>query len=81
MKDSNQGAIFATLIAAPVVIVRCGGGAVLLSSVLASLGVWLTGGGALKMALAATLAGIGILTFRNIRTMSDIKKTEERKLQ
>ncbi len=59
MKDSNMGMIMATLIAAPVVIVCCGG-SIVIGSLIAGGASWFTGQNILMSGLVAV--GVGILT-------------------
>ena len=61
MRDNMQGGILATLIAAPVMIVCCGGGGVALTAITGAVGGWI--GGVATMSVAVVAA----LTWRSLR--------------
>jgi len=62
MRDGFQGGLVATAIAAPVVILCCGGGAfVLESGAISAVGTWLGGGG------LVAAAGVGLVVAFAIR--------------
>ena len=64
MRDDIQGGLLATAIAAPVAMICCGGGGVILSAILAGIGGWLTG---LGVIVTASVALVAALTVRQIR--------------
>ena len=69
MKDSSTGVLLAFLVAAPVVVICCGGKAALIGTALFGTAGFLTGANLLTIALAATLGGIVFLATRTfIRT-------------
>lgn len=57
MRDDIQGGVLATLIAAPLLIVCCGGG-VALAAILGAIGGWIGGVGGLIVVLTAVAAPI-----------------------
>ena len=64
MRDDLQGGLLATLIAAPLMIVCCGGGSVALTAITGAVGGWIGGFGGLGLLLAAAVAA---LTWRSRR--------------
>lgn len=77
MNDKNLGMILATTIAAPVVLVCCGGGLALLGSALSGVMGMFSGMGSLLSGLLA--AGVGILLFSLLctrRRKRDCGRTE-----
>lgn len=60
MKDSSLGMVMATLIAAPVVIVCCGG-SIVVGSLIAGVASWFIGNNILMSGLFAVAIGILIL--------------------
>ena len=67
MRDNLMGGLLAFGVAAPVMIVCCGGGAALIGAVFGGIGAWLSGLGGLSIALFAAL---GFLVVREIRRAS-----------
>ena len=67
MRDNLMGGLLAFGIAAPVVVVCCGGGTALLTAVFGGLGAWLSGLGGIAIALVAALA---FLVVREVRRAS-----------
>ncbi|MBT2131591.1 hypothetical protein [Aliiroseovarius lamellibrachiae] len=65
MKESATGGLLAFIIAAPVVVICCGGKAVLFGTVLFGTAGFLTGAKMLTIALVATLGGIAVLATRS----------------
>ena len=67
MSDKSLGMILATAIAAPIMIICCGGGAALIGSAVAgSIGI-LSGTGVLTSALIAVVVGTALLAMRSWR--------------
>jgi len=64
MKDSSLGMVMATLIAAPVVIVCCGG-SIVIGSLIAGAVSWFTSNSILMSGLVAVAIGILILTYKS----------------
>jgi type III secretory pathway component EscT len=64
MRDRNIGMVMATLIAAPVVIVCCGG-SIVVGSLIAGAASWFTGNNILMSALVAVAVGILVLTYKS----------------
>lgn len=64
MRDDLKGGLLATVVAAPVVMVCCGSGGLVLAALTGALGGWLGSGGGI---LTVLLASIGALTVRSIR--------------
>ena len=58
MRDNIQGAVLATLIAAPVMIACCGGGGVALAAIMGAVGGWIGGAGGLAAVLVAVVAAL-----------------------
>lgn len=65
MKDSSTGGLLSFIVAAPVVVIYCGGKASLIGTALFGTAGFLTGANVLTIALLATLGGIGILAARS----------------
>lgn len=63
MRDSLMGGLAATILAAPLVIICCGG-RVLLSALVGTVGGWLTGYGMIAIGLAAAALA---LVWRSMR--------------
>lgn len=79
MRDKSLGMILATAIAAPVMIVCCGGGAALIGLAMAGSVGYISGSGLLNAALIVVVAGIAILAFirrRQRRKWHDLKALE-----
>lgn len=64
MKDSSTGGILAFIVAAPVVVICCGGKAALIGTALFGTAGFLSGAKLLTIALVATLGGIVVLAAR-----------------
>lgn len=58
MRDDIQGGVLATLIAAPVMIVCCGGGGLALTANMGAVGGWIGGAGGLAAVLVAVVAAL-----------------------
>ena len=67
MSDKSLAMILATAIAAPAMIVCCGGGVALIASAVAGSIGFLSGSGVLSAALIAMAAGITLLAMRRWR--------------
>jgi len=67
MRDNLMGGLLAFGVAAPIMIVCCGGGTALLTAVFGGLGAWLSGLGGIAIALVAALA---FLVVREVRRAS-----------
>ena len=65
MSDKSMAMIMVTAIAAPVMIICCGGGAAFLVSALAGTLGFLSGSGALTSALIAMFVGVFVLAMRS----------------
>ena len=65
MKDSATGGLLAFIVAAPLVVICCGGKAALIGTVLFGTAGFLTGAKLLTVALVAMLGCIVFLTARN----------------
>jgi membrane protein implicated in regulation of membrane protease activity len=78
MNDRTLGMIVATAIAAPVVVICCGGGLALAGSALAGLGGWLWGANLPLSLLMAVAAGALVLALRQrFRGGSDTDRGED----
>jgi len=64
MRDDIQGGVLATLIAAPLVFVCCGGGGIALAAIIGAVGGWISGAGGL---VAVMMAAVAALTWRSRR--------------
>lgn len=69
MKDSSRGGILAFIVAAPVVVICCGGKAALIGATLFGTAGTLTGAKLLTIALVATSSGIVLLAARSFVRM------------
>lgn len=58
MRGDIQGGVLATLIAAPLMIVCCGGGGVALDAITGAVGGWIGGVGGLAAVLVAVVAAL-----------------------
>jgi hypothetical protein len=67
MSDKGMGMILATAIAAPALILCCGGGIALVGSALAGLTGFLSGSGILVSALIAVAVGPLLLAVRSLQ--------------
>lgn len=74
MRDNLMGGLLAFSIAAPVLVVCCGGGTALLAAIFGGIGAWLSGFGGISIALAATLA---FLVVREVRRAAKRRATSE----
>ena len=74
MRDNLMGGLLAFGIAAPVVVVCCGGGLALLAAVFGGIGAWLSGFGGISIALVAALA---FLVVREVRRAAKRRETSE----
>lgn len=80
MRDQTLGMILATAIAAPVVVVCCGGGLALVGSALAGLAGLLSGSRLLLSVLMAVAAGSLVLALRSRpRSGSGMDRRSDRK--
>lgn len=81
MKDSSTGGLLAFIVAAPIVVICCGGKAALIGVALFGTAGFLTGANLLIIALVATLGGIVFLaarTFMRIpRQNEDFERDEQ----
>lgn len=77
MKDSWQGGILATILIAPVMIVCCGGGAAVLTSVLAGLFGALSGMTILTAVVMAMMAYLVVAHFRRSCRAPETQPHEE----
>jgi|TARA_R110002012_G_scaffold104644_3_gene245239 hypothetical protein len=66
MKDSSKGSLLAFIVAAPVVVICCGGKAALIGTALFGTAGFLTGANLLTIALLATLGGIAVFAARSL---------------
>ncbi|WP_386630456.1 hypothetical protein [Sulfitobacter geojensis] len=64
MRDNLMGGLLAFGVAAPVMVMCCGGGTALLAAVFGGLGAWLSGLGWIVVALVAALAFLVVCEFR-----------------
>jgi membrane protein implicated in regulation of membrane protease activity len=64
MRDNLMGGLLAFGVAAPIMIVCCGGGTALLAAVFGGFGAWLSGWGGLAIAFVAALAFLVVREFR-----------------
>ncbi|GAW37196.1 hypothetical protein RA2_04272 [Roseovarius sp. A-2] len=64
MRDDWMGGLLAVGIAAPVMIVCCGGGVALLAATFGGIGAWLTGFGGISIALVAAVVFLVVREFR-----------------
>lgn len=76
MRDDLQGGLLATLIAAPVVMVCCGGSGVVLAAITAALGSWFSGAGGFALFLVASAAALTWRSVRRARATSVLPTTE-----
>lgn len=58
MRDNIQGGVLATAVAAPLVIVCCGGGGVALTAITGAVGGFFGGFGGLAIAMIAAVAAL-----------------------
>ena len=58
MRDDIQGGVLATLIAAPFMIICCGGGCVALAAITGAVGGWIGGASGLAAVLVAAVAAL-----------------------
>lgn len=58
VRDDIQGGVLATLIAAPLMIVCCGGGGIALTGIIGAVGGWIGGVGSLAAVLMAVVAAL-----------------------
>lgn len=65
MKDSSTGGMLAFIVAAPVVVICCGGKAALIGTAIFGTAGYLTGANVLTAALVATFGGILFLAARS----------------
>ena len=78
MSDRTLGMIVATAIAAPVVVICCGGGLALAGSALTGLGGWLSGANLPLSLLMAGAAGALVFALRGrSRGGSDMDRCED----
>ena len=64
MRDNLMGGLLAFGVAAPVVIVCCGGGIALFATALSGLAAWMSGLGWITLALVVALALLVVRGFR-----------------
>lgn len=85
MKDSLTGGLLTFIVAAPVVVICCGGKAALIGTALFGTAGFLSGAKLLTIALVATLGGIVFLTVRSFvrmrRHKQDFEKDHHRERQ
>lgn len=74
MRDSVTGGLLAFGIAAPVLIVCCGGGTALITAVFGGVGAWLSGLSGISIALVAALA---FLVVREVQRAAKRRTTPE----
>lgn len=67
MRDNLMGGLLAFGVAAPIMIVCCGGGTALLAAVFGGVGVWLSDLGGIAIALVAALAFLVVREVRRAR--------------
>lgn len=70
MKDSSSGGLLTFIFAAPVVLICCGGKAVLIGTARFGTAGFMTGANMLTIALVATLGGIAVLATRSVMRTS-----------
>ncbi|MEQ3714230.1 hypothetical protein [Lentibacter algarum] len=70
MKDGSSGGLLTFIFAAPVVLICCGGKAVLIGTALFGTAGFMTGANMLTIALVATLGGIAVLATRSVMRTS-----------
>ncbi len=58
MRDDIQGGMLATLIAAPLMIVCCGGGGIALAGIIGAVGGWIIGAEGLVAVMVAAVAAL-----------------------
>lgn len=80
MRDRSTGGLLAFIVAAPVIVICCGGKAVLIGTALFGTAGFLTGANLLTIAFAATLGGIvfvAALSFVRMRRLNqDFEKDD-----
>ncbi|MBN8182018.1 hypothetical protein [Roseibium aggregatum] len=81
MKDSSTGGILAFLIAAPVIVICCGGHAALLASMLSGAIGAASGLDVLTTLLIAIGTGVVILAIRTVLRSRRDGDTEDRKIE
>lgn len=81
MKDGSTGGILAFLIAAPVVVICCGGHAALLASMLSGAIGAANGLDVLTALLIAVGTGVFILAIRTVLRSRRVSDTEDRKTE
>lgn len=64
MRDNLMGGLLAFVVAAPVMVMCCGGGTALLAATFGGLGAWLSGLGWIVVALVAALTFLVVREFR-----------------
>lgn len=69
MKDRSTGGLLAFIVAAPVIVICCGGKVILIGTALFGTAGFLTGANLLTIALAATLGGIVFVAARGFVRM------------
>lgn len=74
MRDNLMGGLLAFGIAAPVVVVCCGGGLALLVAVFGGIGAWLSGFGVVSIALVTAPT---FLVVREVRRAAKRRATTE----
>ena len=74
MRDNLMGGLLAFGVAAPVMIVCCGGGTAVLAATFGGIGAWPSGLGGISIALVAALA---FLVVREVRRAAKRRATPE----
>ncbi len=58
MRDDIQGGVLATLIAAPLMIICCGGSGLAVAAIMGAVGGWIGGAGGLAAVLVAAVTAL-----------------------